>query len=85
MKISADASCASCPQNEVELTIFVGGNDKSGWRKKLTVRAEKLGSDKFFQIGLAAACMADFPGRIAPKSPQKYRPGSIRFQKNGFL
>ena len=46
---------------------------------------EKLGSDKFCEIGPAAACMADYPEHIAPKSPQKHRLGSIGFQKNTSL
>ena len=36
---------------------------------KLTVRGAKLGSDEFCKIGLAVACMADYPEHIAPKSP----------------
>lgn len=36
---------------------------------KLTVRDEKLGSDEFCKIGLAAARMAYYPEHIAPKSP----------------
>lgn len=36
---------------------------------KLTVRGEKLGSDEFCRIGLATACVADYPEHSAPKSP----------------
>ena len=39
-------------------------------------RRKKLGSRKFYKIGSATACMADYPERIAPKSPQKPRLGS---------
>ena len=46
---------------------------------------EKLGSNMFCDIGPAAACMADYPEHIAPKSPQKHRLGSIGFQKNTSL
>ena len=49
--------------------------------EKLTVRAKKLGSVEFCEIGPAAVCMADYPESIAPKSPQKHRLGSIGFQK----
>ena len=49
------------------------------------MRGEGLGSDKFCEIGSAAACMADYPEHIAPKSPQKHRLGSIGFQKNASL
>ena len=38
--------------------------------------AKKPGSDRFCEIGPAAACMADRPEHIAPKSPQEHRPGS---------
>ena len=51
------------------MTIPAGDNDKSGWRKKLTVRGGKLGSDEFCKIGPAAVCIADNPKHIAPKSP----------------
>ena len=30
----------------------------------------------FCEIGPAAACMADYPEHIAPRSPQKHRHGS---------
>ena len=46
---------------------------------------ERLGSVEFREIGPAAACMADYPEHIAPKSPQKHRLGSIGFQKNASL
>lgn len=40
------------------------------------LQTKKLGSRKFYKIGPATACMADYPERIAPKSPQKPRLGS---------
>ena len=46
---------------------------------------EKLGSDKFCEIGPATSCMAVYPERNAPKSPQKPRLESIAFQKNASL
>ena len=49
------------------------------------MRRERLGSVEFCEIGPAAACMADYPEHIAPKSPQKHRLGSIGFQKNASL
>ena len=44
--------------------------------EKLTVRAKKLRSAEFCEIGPVGVCMADYPERIAPKSPQKPRLGS---------
>ena len=46
---------------------------------------EKLGSNMFCDIGPAAACMADYPEHIAPKSMLLRRLGSIGFQKNASL
>ena len=40
------------------------------------LQTKKLGSRKFYKIGPATAYMADYPGCIAPKSPQKPRLGS---------
>ena len=52
------------------MTKVVGG-------KSLQCGAEKLGSGKFFEIGPIAACMTDYPERIAPKSPHQYRLESV--------
>ena len=59
------------------MTLFVGHNDESGWREKLTMRGAKLGSGKFCEIGPIAACMTDYPEHIAPKSPHQYRLESV--------
>ena len=49
------------------------------------MRGERLGSDGFCEIGPATSCMAVYPERNAPKSPQKPRLESIGFQKNTSL
>ena len=63
----------------VDMTKTAGVWSRQFWQM------EKLGSDEFCKIGPTAACVVDYPEHTAPKSQQKYRPGSIRFQKNGFL
>ena len=43
---------------------------------RVTAADRQPGSDMFWKTGPAAACMADYPEHIAPKSPQEHRSGS---------